>query len=259
MYRTLFVSYDTKVQLDTVSLGMPLPSNFYKMSAGYLTQLTAEVLFVKSSVFLGGRKSGTSPLGYEDALGSNFEVITTLYPRFIDPYYFCQSFLTPISPEAAAKASTIFETGISAFPKNHILRFFHASNFFLSMDEPLKGAKAFEEASLVPGAPPMFARMAVLLSARGGNLKAGLMSLKVLYASEKDEKVRIRYEQEIESFEKALTVQIALDRYIVNLGGPPRTLEQLIPDYLSELPEIGDSFHLVYKEPTLSLRRPVRN
>ncbi|MCX5871000.1 MAG: hypothetical protein NTY00_10300 [Deltaproteobacteria bacterium] len=38
----------------------------------------------------------------------------------------------------------------------------------------------------------------------------------------------------------------------------PKTLQQLVPEFLPQLPEIKDSFILVYDPPTLSLQRPDR-
>jgi len=256
LYGFVFSVQEQKAQEHERSLEIALPVSFHKIAAGYLKQLAAEMLFIKTSVFLGGVKPGTPPDGYADALGNNFAVMTSLYPRFIDPYYFCQAFLPPISPESAAKASTIFETGIVAHPDDLVLRFFHGTNFFLSMNEPLKGAAAFAEAAKLPKAPPMFAHLAALLSAKGGDIAAGLISLQTMLAAEKDKAIRTRYQQEIVIFEKALNVQTALNAYTSKYGDAPKTLQQLVPEFLPQLPEIKDSFILVYDPPTLRLQRP---
>lgn len=257
-YGLIFSVQEQKAQDRDVSLEIALPVNLHKIAAGYLKQLAAEMLFIKTSVFLGGLRPGTPPTSYADALGNNFEVMTQLYPRFIDPYYFCQAFLPPISPEAAAKAGTIFETGIAAHPDDLVLRFFYGTNFFLSMNEPLKGAQAFTEAAKLPKAPPLFAHLAALLSAKGGDITAGLISLQTMLAAEKDEVVRTRYQQEIVIFEQALNVQTALNAYASKQGNAPNTLQQLVPEFLPQLPEIKDSFILVYDPPTLLLQRPDR-
>jgi hypothetical protein len=258
LYGFIFSAQEQKNQDRDVSLEIALPVNFHKIAAGYLKQLAAEMLFIKTSVFLGGLRPGTPPDGYADALGNNFAVMTSLYPRFIDPYYFCQGFLPPISPEAAAKASTILETGIAAYPDDLVLRFFHGTNFFLYMNEPLKGAQVFAEAAKLPKAPPLFAHLAALLSAKGGDITAGLISLQTMLAAEKDEAVRTRYQQEIVIFEQALNVQTALNAYTSKHGSAPKTLQQLVPEFLPQLPEIKDSFILVYDPPTLRLQRTDR-
>ncbi len=258
LYGWLFNLQEHKAAERNVSLTMPLPASFYKISSGYMQQLVSEMLFIRTSVFLGGVRPGTPPTSYEDALGNNFAVMTGLYPRFIDPYYFCQGFLPYISPESAAKAATIFETGIAAFPDDLVLRFFYGTNFFLSMNEPLKGAEAFTEAAKLPKAPPMFGHLAALLSAQGGDIAAGLISLNTMLAAEKDEVVRKRYEEEIVIFEQALEVQKALNAYAGKYGNAPKELKQLTPEFLPQLPEIKDSFVLSYDPPNLYLKRPDR-
>lgn len=153
-YGLLFSHLDTRAQGRFTPLNFSPPPAFYQVAAGYLRQLAAEMLFIRTSVFLGGVPPGTDKTSYEDALANNFEVMTTLYPRFMDPYYFTQGFLPSISPKAAARAAGIFETGIAAYPEDFVLRFFYGTNFFLTMNEPLKGAHAFSEAAQLPKAPP---------------------------------------------------------------------------------------------------------
>jgi hypothetical protein len=184
--------------------------------------------------------------------------MTQLYPRFIDPYYFCQGFLPHISPEAATRASSIFATGIAAYPNDLILRFFYGTNFFLSMNEPLNAAKALAEAAELSEAPPIFGHLAALLSAKGGDISAGLISLKTMLATEKDEGTRTRYEEEIVIFEQALEVQKALNVYTGKYGTAPNTLDQLVPEFITSIPNIRDSFVLVYNPPNLHLQRPDR-
>ncbi|HIJ79889.1 MAG: hypothetical protein OEY01_14965 [Desulfobulbaceae bacterium] len=256
LYGFLFSAQEQKALVRDVTLDIALPVNFHKITSGYLKQLTAEMLFIQTSVFLGGVRPGTPPESYAEALGNNFEVMTSLYPRFIDPYYVCQGFLPHISQEAAAKANTILETGIAALPDDLILRFFHGSNFFLAMNEPLKGAKAFSEAAKLTNAPPLFGHLAALLSAQGGDIAAGLISLKIMLAGEKDEVVRARYQQEIVIFEQAIEVSKALEAYTNKHGVAPESLDQLVPAFIPQLPEIKDLFTLNYTPPTLTLQRP---
>ncbi len=258
LYGWFFTLQEQKGAERQESLTMALPVGFYRIAAGYMQQLAAEMLFIRTSVFLGGMPPGTPPTSYEEPLGNNFEVMTRLYPRFIDPYYFCQGFLVPISPEAAARASTILATGIAAHPDDFILRFFYGTNFFLAMNEPLKGAAALAEAAKLPDAPPLFGHLAALLSAQGGDITAGLISLKTMLAAEQDEGVRARYEEEIVIFEQALMVQNGLTAYIKKYGAAPPTLEQLIPEFITSIPDIKDSFVLVYDPPNLHLQRPDR-
>jgi hypothetical protein len=235
----------------------PIPSaQFLQATTGYLHQLFAEIFFIQSSVFLGGIKPGTDPQSYAPALAHNYRQITSLYPAFNDPYYYSQSYLAYVSREFARSANDILAIGCKAYPENLIYPFFQGFNLFSYLDEPLEASKVFREASLLPKAPPMFAHLAALLSAKGGNIAAGLISLQTMLAAEKDEIVRARYQQEIVIFEQALNVQTALNNYASKYGDAPKTLEQLVPEFLSQLPETNDFFDLIYDPPTLRLQRP---
>jgi len=258
LYGFIFLVQERQLQTQGQSLQIALPVSFQKITTGYLYQLASEMLFIQASVFLGGLQPGVPPTTYAKTLGNNFEVMTALYPRFIDPYFFCQAFLSYISPEDARKANTILETGIEAFPNDFIFRFFYGTNYLLYLNEPLKGAKFFAESAKIPKAPPIFEHLAALLSAKGGDIAAGLITLKSMLAAEKDETVRARYQQEIGIFEQAMQVNGALTAYEKKYGSSPRTLEQLVPEFLRGLPEIEDSFTLVYDPPNLRLERPDR-
>lgn len=255
-YTFIFSIQERQIQSQLPTLQIALPVTFQKITTGYLSQFAAEMLFIKTSVFLGGLQPGVPTSAYAKALGNNFEVMTSLYPRFIDPYFFCQAFLPHISPDEARKANAILETGIAAFPNNLILRFFYGTNYLLSINDPLKAANVFAEIAKFPDAPRLFEHLAALLSAKGGDIAAGLISLKTMLAAEKNEVVRARYQEEIGIFEQAMQVQDALTAYEKKYGSSPRTLEELVPEFRQELPDIKNSFTLVYEPPNLRLERP---
>ncbi|MCD6388017.1 MAG: hypothetical protein J7L69_01305, partial [Desulfobulbaceae bacterium] len=128
--------------------------------------------------------------------------------------------------------------------------------YYRYLNEPLRAAKAFEDAAALPDAPPMFGHLAALFSAEGGNITAGLVTLKTMLTTEQNEVVRERYQQEIEAFEKALTVERAVSSYTKKHHTPPEKLEDLVPEYLEQLPEIQNNFILIYEPPLLRLERP---
>ena len=70
--------------------------------------------------------------------------------------------------------------------------------------------------------------------------------------------MRKRYQEEIVIFEQAMKVNEALKAYTGKAGTAPESLQQLVPDFISQLPDIRDSFVLVYDPPNLHLRRPDR-
>jgi len=110
-------------------------------------------------------------------------------------------------------------------------------------------------ASRIEGAPRWLAHFAGVLAAEGGNIRTGLVWLKAMFASNKDEAERQRYEKEIKAFEQGLLVQTALEQYIHKLGRSPETLDDLVPDYIGQLPDFEHVYRLEYKRPNLSLKR----
>jgi hypothetical protein len=256
-YGLLFAAREHQLARGSLTLEIAKPASFYRATSGYLHQLTAEMLFVKAGVYLGGALlSNAAPAGYADALANNLQVVSELYPRFLAPYYYAQAFLPHISLEFAEKTSTILQNGIAAHPEDHFLRLSHAANYFLAMNEPLKGAAAFADAAKLPGAPPLFGRLAAMLSAQGGDLTAGLIMLKTIQAAEADPGVRQRYQEEIDIFEQALVVEQALQAYQAKYGSPAESLARLVPEFLPVLPEIDGPFVLIYDPPRLQLKRP---
>jgi len=257
-YIYLFLLNEKNIESKKPSLNTPLTTNFYKVASGYLAQLTSEMLFIRTSVFLGNIFFSSAKENNNESISKNFEVMTNLYPQFIDPYFFTQAFLPSISRASAKKANSILELGIKTLPDNLIIRFFYATNFFLYMDDPASGSKAFADASKISGAPRLFGHMAALLSAQNGDIEAGLISLKTMLNIEHDENIRLRYKEEIVTFETALRIKEAITTYTELIGSAPTSLEQLVPKFLPEIPAIEESFILVYNPPKLSLKRPSR-
>ncbi len=237
----------------------PVPAaSFLKIASGYGRQMVAEIFFIQSSVFLGGLPNTIEPESYGDVLAHNFLQIASLYPEFSDPYYFAQSYLTYISSELARKVNVILSVGRTVEPNNLIYPFFQAFNYFNYLSKPLQAAAILREASRLPDAPPMFNHLAVILEAEGGELEASLLSLQALLNSSSDKGVRKRYKDEIHMLRKALTVQKAVGEFTMRNQRYPAALDELVPDYLSALPDFGTSFELTYDPPRVGLIRPHR-
>jgi hypothetical protein len=237
----------------------PVPSfQLLQATTGYIHQLVAEILFIKAAVFLGGVKPRTAPLSYAPALAHNYRQITELYPEFIDTYYYTQAHLPHVNKDSAKAANEILSTGITTYPNDFVLRLFAGVNYFQYLDEPIAAAEVYQEASKLPGAPPMFGHLAAILSVQGGDLEAGLITLNILLKTEEKEAVRKRYMDEIEMFQKAIEVQNAATQYQMKMGFYPIKLEVLIPEYLSKIPSFGTSFEFLWEPPQVKLRRPTR-
>jgi len=256
VYCLFFLVQENLFKEKNVTL-QPVPvASFLRATTGYLHQLTAEILFVQSAVFLGGVKPGTDPKTYAPVLAHNYRQITTLYPQFNDPYYYVQSYLTSVAPEFAQAANDILATGRTAYPKNLIYPFFQGFNLFRYLDEPLKAAEVFRQASRLPEAPPMFGHLAVILAAQGGQLQAAIISLQAMLKSTDDEGVKRRYQQEMDMFRQAIKVQHAVNNFFTRHQRYPVALDELVPAFLPTLPSFGQMFELTWNPPNVGLKRP---
>lgn len=255
-YISAFFIQERQAQYRPPHLSQTLPANVHKITAGYMVQLWAEMLYIKTTVFLGGRKSGQEHQNYAENLAEHFLVISTLHPGFIDTYFLCESSLSSLGSDSAKKTNAVLEKGIAEKPDNWILLFFKAFNHFHYLDESAEAAEILYKATQIPGAPVWFGHLASMLSARGGNIYAGLMWLKAMLAAERDEMMRERYKKEIVIFEKAVRVLQAVQKYSDLFNHPPKELNDLVPDIIPELPKIEEGFALSWKPPVLSLIRP---
>ncbi len=254
VYCASFSIIDRSFQNNNVQLQSALPAPFQKIASGYLSQLFSEILFIKTAVFLGGLKPGVAETSYEGTLTNNFTVMTSLNPHFLDPYYFCQSFLAHISTQATTASNDILQTGIDTHQNNFTLRFFQGFNYFRYLNDPINAAITFQKAADLPDAPPTFGHLSALFSAKGGNIETGLIMLKTMLTVEQNEGVQKAYKHEIKIFEQALEVKKAVTLFTNQYHTPPQALENLIPEFLNELPTFSKNFVLVYEPSTLRLR-----
>lgn len=231
------------------------PAPVLKVASGYAHQMAAFSLFVKVAIFTGGPLQGIDKLSYADSMAQNFDVMTDLYPDFIDSYHYCQSYLASISPEYAQRANVIHDRAVLAHPDIMYIPFFQAFNYFYYMDDPEKAAQLLFRLSKNPKAPPWFGHFAGTLMARGGNLVAGRTMLQAMINTEKDDFTKKRYRRSLENVKRALEVQAALDRYREEHGKDAESLQELIPHRLDALPRLDDNFKLVWNPPLLRLEQ----
>nr|NJM02674.1 hypothetical protein [Desulfobacula sp.] len=190
IYLSAFFIQERQIRNMPPHLTQTLPARVHKIAAGYMYQLWAEMLYIKTTVFLGGRKPGQEPQSYAENLAEHFWVISTLHPDFIDTYFICESSLSSLGSDSVKKTNAVLEKGIAAKPDNWILLFFKGFNHFRYQSDPGEAASTLYKASRIPGAPVWLGHLAILLSAEGGDIYAGLMWLKAMLATERDEMMR---------------------------------------------------------------------
>lgn len=257
-YTALFGFQERLLKNNAPYLPFPLPISIQKISWGYLHQIAGEMHFVKTNVFLGTIPMEYPTDNYKESLAENFAAMAELHPQFIDTYYLCESSLSDIGPEQTRQANKVLEKGIKAMPNNWVLPFFKGFNLFYRLLENQEAAKTLSAASKLPDAPSWFGHLASILAANGGDIYGGLILLKAMLTSEQDESMRERYRKHVQIFEEALSVQKAISSFYEKYDTQPRSLEELIPEYILKVPEFEDNFSLSYNPPDLRLIRPIK-
>ncbi|OIO69569.1 MAG: hypothetical protein COW19_06690 [Zetaproteobacteria bacterium CG12_big_fil_rev_8_21_14_0_65_55_1124] len=254
-YITVFFSVDRQMNHDERDLSPALPTMALELIGHtYLNQFIAEALFIKTAVYYGGLNHMPDE-GNLDLLGQHFVTISHLHPRMLDVYYRSEGVLAHRGIKYTSVANGILEQGRAALPNVLAMPFFEGFNYSLYMNQPAKAAEILRVASEIPGSPRWIGHLASLLAAEGGNIRSGLIWLKAMQASADDEAEKERYQKEIEVFEQGLLVQAALDQYVRNTNRHPDTLDELLPDYIRQLPHIENGYKLEYRVPNLFLKR----
>jgi tetratricopeptide (TPR) repeat protein len=257
IFYTIFLVQDRYYTSRPSSLRFLPSSAFIKASSGYLYRVAGEIFFIQAAVFLGGMKPGVDQYSYAHTLAHNYVQIASLYPQFKDVYHYSQAYLPHVGPDVAKIANEVLEIGKKANRNDFLIPFFQGFNYFRYLEEPIKASEIFQEASQLPNAPPMFAHLAVILAAEGGQLEAAILFLKSLLKDpDIDEIAKRRYLEELGMCYDALSVQEAVTKYKNEKGAYPANLEELVPQYLNRLPIFGSAFVLTWKAPNVGLKRP---
>ena len=255
LYSMMFFKVDQLNQKQTLDLSPAIPTTILKIVGHtYPNQFLAEYLFIKTAVYYGGLSVKPSDENL-DRMANHFKAMSELHPPMIDTYYRAEAALAHRGSDHVKQANIILEMGREALPSEVVLPFFEGFNYLNQLEQPKKAAQILQIASQIDGAPSWIGHLASILMADEGNIRSGLMLLKGMYASTQDEQEKERYKKDIQAFQKAWLVQQALQRYQQQYGKAARTLDDLVPDYLSALPTFKEKYILKYTPPSLSLSR----
>ena len=253
LYASLFSHVDRVKEQGEHDLQPLAPKAFYD-ATGYLKQLSAEIVFIKTKLFLGSDPNADRRQKNMPVLSAYFKQVAVMHPLLSDTYYMAESALSWVSPEYAARANDILKIGIQSHQDVYLFPFFMGFNYFYHLHEPEEGAKWLKRASEYEGAPKWFAHFASILAARGGNISGGLAWLRMMLSTADDENEKKRYVADIAEYEKAMLVLKAIERYKAKLKRAPEKLEDLVPEFLDALPAMTGRFSLDYKQGKLFLR-----
>ncbi len=255
VYLCLFMAHEKRSSLSPSTISPSLPTGMLNLLGhSYLNQFIAEVLFIKTAVFYGGLNKRMDEESLQ-TMAQHFIAMSQLHPRLMDSYYRSESILAHEGNEHANTVNHILERGRKYLPEKVTLPFFEGFNYFHYLNEPIKAANVLRIASTIPDAPQWIGHLASMLMASGGNIRTGLIWLKAMHATSQNDDEKARYQREIIAFEKAMQVQVALQRYVQRTGSYPDSLNSLLITDLSTLPTWDDVFFLEYQPPKLFLRR----
>jgi tetratricopeptide (TPR) repeat protein len=221
-------SFTAAQQRAALSLNEPLiPSqNAMRLLSLGQPQIAADVLWLQTIQYFG---SG-NPYGNYPSLGPILTSITSLDPKFEEPYEFGMVVLPFMG-----QADTAIALGTKAdveLPGNGLLDFYHASNFLLYKKDYANAAKFYQKASKEPGAP-------------GAAVTLAGTALDDLRNSTNDRLIAIQYWQTVEdnatsdaareqadnykkNMEIVYQLELAAQQYKSAHGSYPATLNDLV-------------------------------
>lgn len=214
-----------------------LPKGEYLKVAvlGY-QHITADLIWLKTVQYLGDMKQTTG--GFRWAYHAA-DVVTDLDPAFVMAYYAGGTVLGVWSG-LVEESIVLLEKGMRYDPNDWRFPFLIGYNYFYEMCDPGNGAKYFQQAASLPGAPPYLARLASRLAVEAGDPDAAMEFLVRFRNQIADERVReglevrmkeVLVERDVRIIEKAVT------RFKGQKGRLPSTLEELVQlNYLESIP-----------------------
>jgi len=227
-------------------------------ASNYLRQLFADMLIIKTKVFIGGLDSKVNPALYADALSNDFITAAKLNPQLIDTYFIGESAISWAGKEYAKQANTMLKVALEHRPDQWIIPFFMGFNHFFYLQDSASAISYINMAHQRHG-PPWLHHFATLLAGQSGQLKTGHLWLQAMYRGEKDPSQKARYKQDMEDFEYALKVQHAVDVYHIQTGKYPDSLSQLTPHYFEKVKIKGAYHEIHYQKPSVQLFRIQKN
>ncbi|HXH71446.1 MAG TPA: hypothetical protein VNI58_01355 [Mariprofundaceae bacterium] len=253
-YVAIFLAQDSANQHTNLRLSPPLPTPFYEIS-GPFKQLVADILLIKTKVFLGGRSAETDPLSYAENLDRQFSAISDLHPELLDIYYLCESSLSWISRPSAERSNQILSAGLEGRPEQWTIPFFIGFNNFRYLQDNDVAIRFLSMAANKPFAPEWVGSLANLLSTDGGDIVAGFLLLREMRNQTVDPLLRSNLDRDISQYQNALVVLRAIASYNNINGHRPGQLTDLIPKFLAMLPRMEDGYELEYFNQRLHLHK----
>lgn len=171
---------------ESKSLMLPAPQAAKLMSLGF-DQLLADCFWLAFINYVGDRATRTAE-GYKQA-DDYLDLITTLDPNFVQPYWFT-AFVVGSEQGEPKRAKEIIDRGITANPDNWYLPYIGGINMYLFGHDEVEAARYYRHASRYPDAPNWLARQADILEAKIPSQIKELNTWSNIYSTSDDGMVR---------------------------------------------------------------------
>ncbi len=201
-----------------------------KLSLGY-EPLVADIYWTRVVQYYGRR--ARKPGATYEALWPLLDITTTLDPRLMIAYRFGAVFLSerpPVGPGRADLAVDLVKRGIAENPDEW--RLYQDLGFLYSihLKDFQKGAEAYLEGSKNPNAQVWMKVMAARVAETGNSLETSRLIWTEIYATTKDELIRRRAKQHIQSLDAALGLKRlneSSEDYWRKFGRFPTSMQEL--------------------------------
>ncbi len=255
-YAGLFSIVDKHNMQKATSLQYPWPTAIVEMT-GNLKNIIADSMYIHLTTYLGdGDMSKQVQLRNPQAI-AYFDAITTLHPYLKDTYYMAASTLPWVSQANARTTNQLLMRSKPLWKPQEewMLPFFIGFNHFYFLNEPVKASHYIYEASQISQGLTWLSHLASTLAAQGGNVQTALFWLKAMYKIESNKEIKQRYAKEIIIFEKAVSIQEAVNLYFTKYHQYPSSLALLVPEFIKEVPKKIGNYVLLYHSPNISLKK----
>jgi len=256
IYLFTFVRLETKSGDHWSTLDATYPHQITRIISGYLRQLAGDTIFIKTAVFVGGREPRIPPESYIYRLASHYDAALALQPKLKDIYFYIESYLAWAGEDGVNLANELLIKGMPARPDLWQIPYFIGFNYFYHLHDPAGAVQYLQKVALIRGNEGTAGKLATILLSKGGEIGGALVWLKTLQEMASDIETKEHYQKEINIYEQAWWVFLALEEFNKNYGHYPSMLSELVPQYLISLPDFsGSDFTLVYEKPTLRIHR----
>ncbi len=202
-----------------------------KLMALEFDSITADFLFLKSLVFIGGTYQRTEKprvKPWEWKWFYNFLNSTTeLDPYFVDPYYLAQANL-PWDGGMARETNVLLDKGSQYRNWDWMLPFFAGFNDFYFLHDTGKASDHLMIAWRRPGSPEIFAELASNLALKAKKTETSIQFLQELLNRTNDEHLKKQYKIRLADLRNKLILENGLKRYQKKFREKATTLDDLV-------------------------------